>query len=412
MSKRRVVVTGMGIASCLGNDPELFYQNLLEGKSGIKKIDHFPCEEFSTQIAGVVSDFDPGDLIDKKQARRVDRFIAFAVWAGKKALLSAGISLTNPDIDPKKAGVLIGSGIGGMETFYKNAITFHEKGPRRVSPFLIPHILTNMGGALLAEDVGFMGPNYSISTACATANYAMINAAHHIERGEADLIVCGGVEASVAPIGLAGFCSVKALSQRNDEPEKASRPFDKNRDGFVMAEGAGVLVFESLESAQRRGAPILAEYLGGAMSCDAYHMTEPRADGAGVAMCVENALKNAGKSPEQVSYINAHATSTPTGDVTEARALEQVFKKDLPYMNGTKSMTGHALGAAGGIEAIATIGAIRTGWVHPTINLDDPEDIAFDLPTTKKKVDIECAISNSFGFGGHNASVVFAPFAG
>jgi len=411
MNKKRIVVTGMGIASCLGNDPELFYQNLLEGKSGIKAIESFPCEEFPTRIAGVVPDFDPGELIDKKQARRIDRFIAFAIWTGKKALLSAGLSLTEPDVDPKKAGVLIGSGIGGMSTFFNNAVTFQEKGPRRVSPFLIPHILTNMGSALLAQDMGFMGPNYSISTACATANYTIISAAHHIERGAADLIVCGGVEAAVFPIGLAGFCAVKALSERNDEPEKASRPFDKSRDGFVMAEGGGVLVLESLESAKRRGAPILAEYLGGAMSCDAYHMTEPRADGAGVAMCVDLALENSGKKAEQVSYINAHATSTPAGDVTESRALEKVFKNPQNVvMNATKSMTGHALGAAGGLEAIATIEAIRTGWVHPTINLEDPEDIPFELPTTKRQVDIECAISNSFGFGGHNASVVFAPY--
>jgi len=411
MSKKRIVVTGMGIVSCLGNDPDLFYQNLLEGKSGIRAIEAFPCEQFSTRIGGLSLDFDPGDLIEKKQARRVDRFIAFTIWAGKKALLSAGISLDKPGVDLKRAGVLVGSGIGGMSTFFNNATAFNEHGPRRVSPFLIPHILTNMGSALLAEDLGFMGPNYSVSTACATGNYSIINAAHHIERGEADLMVCGGVEAPVSPFGLAGFCAVKALSTRNDEPERASRPFDKGRDGFVMAEGAGVIILESLESAQKRGVPILAEYLGGARSCDAYHMTEPRADGAGVAMCVENALESAGKRPEQVSYINGHATSTPAGDVTEARALERVFKnpRDI-VMNATKSMTGHALGAAGGIEAIALIQAIRMGWVHPTINLEDPEDIPFDLPTEKRQLEIECAISNSFGFGGHNASVVFAPF--
>ena len=299
-----------------------------------------------------------------------------------------------------------------MATFFDNAKAFIEKGPGRVSPFLIPFILTDMASALLAEAVGFMGPNYSISTACATSNYAIIAAARHIREGDVDLMVCGGTEAPLAPIGMAGFSAMKALSQRNDEPQRASRPFDKARDGFVMAEGSGILVLEEMESALRRGAPILAEYRGGGMSCDAYHMTEPRPDGSGVALCIERALADAGVRPEQVSYINAHATSTPLGDLSEVRALEKIFQQPRSItMNATKSMMGHSLGAAGGIEAIATIQAIRTGYVHPTINLEDPEDIAFDLPTEKKRLDIECAISNSFGFGGHNATVVFSPFS-
>jgi 3-oxoacyl-[acyl-carrier-protein] synthase II len=411
MAKKRIVVTGMGIASCLGNDPDTFYQRLLQGESGISTITTFPCDELPSRIGGVVHDFDPGDLIEKKQARRIDRFIAFALWAGKKALLSSGLSLTAEGIDRTRAGVIIGSGVGGMSTFFDNAKICVEKGPRRVTPFLIPFILTNMGSALLAEDLGFMGPNYSLSTACATSNYAIIAAAQHIARGEADLMICGGTEAPVAPIGLAGFCAMRALSGRNDAPQKASRPFDKGRDGFVIAEGCGVLVLESLESAQRRGAPILAEYLGGGLSCDAYHMTEPRADGLGVALCIERALNDAGVKPEQVTYINAHATSTMVGDMTEIRALERIFvHPESVVLSATKSMVGHSLGAAGGIEAIATIQAIRTGFIHPTINLDDPEDLPFELPREKKKVDIECAISNSFGFGGHNATVVFAPF--
>jgi 3-oxoacyl-[acyl-carrier-protein] synthase II len=411
MSKKRVVVTGMGIVSCLGNDPEGFYQRLLQGESGITTITHFPCDDLPSRMSGYVRDFDPGELIEKKQARRVDRFIAFAMCAGKRALLSAGLPLTGEGIDSTRAGVIIGSGVGGMLTFYDNAKICLEKGPSRVSPFLIPFILTDMASALLAKDLGFMGPNYSVSTACATSNYSIIAAAHHIMNGEADLMICGGAEAPVERIGVAGFTAMKALSERNDAPQKASRPFDKGRDGFVIAEGSGVLVLESLESAQRRGAPILAEYRGGAISCDAYHMTEPRPDGQGIALCIEHALAEAGINVEQISYINTHATSTSVGDMAEIRALERIFPNPRAItINATKSMVGHSLGAAGGIEAIATIQAIRTGWVHPTINLDDPEEIPFDLPREKKRVDVECAISNSFGFGGHNATIVLSPF--
>jgi 3-oxoacyl-[acyl-carrier-protein] synthase II len=411
MAKRRVVVTGMGVVSCLGNDPDTVYRRLLNGESGVTAMTDPSYQMMPSRIAGRVLEFDPGDLIEKKQARRVDHFIAFALWAGKKALLSAGLSLDSVAVDPARAGVVIGSGVGGMATFFDNAKTFLEKGPCRVSPFLIPFILADMASALLAQDVGFMGPNYSVSTACATSNYAIIAAARHILNGDTDLMVCGGTEAPLAPIGMAGFSAMKALSERNDEPQRASRPFDKARDGFVIAEGAGILVLEELHSALRRGAPILAEYRGGGMSCDAYHMTEPRPDGSGVALCIGRALADAGVQPEQVSYINAHATSTPIGDMSEIRALEKIFHHPRTIaLNATKSMMGHSLGAAGGIEAIATIQAIRTGYIHPTINLEDPEDISFDLPTEKKQVDIECAISNSFGFGGHNATVVFSPY--
>ncbi len=412
MGQKRVVVTGMGIVSCLGNDPDTFYQRLLKGESGISLLPNLPPEEFPTRIAGAVLDFDPGELVEKKLARRADRFITFAIWAGKRALLSAGIPLTGDGMDRQRAGVIIGSGIGGMSTFFENALSFAQKGPRRVTPFLIPFILTDMGGALLAQDLGFMGPNYSISTACATSNYSIIAAANHIIAGDADLMVCGGVEAPLNPLGISGFSLMKALSERNDEPHKASRPWDKGRDGFVMAEGAGVLVLESLESAQRRGAPILAEYLGGALSCDAYHMTEPRPDGLGVALCIDRALKDAGVSHDQVDYINPHATSTPVGDMAEIHALEKVFKNPSAIiLNATKSMIGHALGAAGGLEAIATIQAIRTGIIHPTINLDDPESMPFIVPTEPYHHSIRIAISNSFGFGGHNATIVLAPYA-
>ena len=411
MVRRRVVVTGMGVVSCLGNDPDLFYEKLLRGESGISLLPDLPCEDFPTRIAGSVQNFDPEEFLDKKQARRVDRCIAFALVAGKKALLSSGVSLSGEGIDKERAGVIIGSGIGGMSTFFENTRSFLEKGCRRVSPFLIPYILTDMSSALLARELQFMGPNYSISTACATSNYSIIAAAKHIQDGDTDLMLCGGVEAPLSPIGIAGFCALKALSERNDAPKQASRPWDKARDGFVMAEGSGVIVLESLESAKKRGAPILAEYVGGGISCDAYHMTDPRPDGLGVSLCINLALKNAGIAAEQVSYINAHATSTPVGDLSEVRALERVFKQPQKIvMNATKSMIGHALGAAGAMEAIATIQAIKTGYVHPTINLDDPEDISFDIPREKKRLDIEYAISNSFGFGGHNATIVLAPY--
>lgn len=413
MKKRRIVVTGLGVVSCLGNDLEAFYANLLEGKSGAGPITEFPCEEYPTRIAAAVKAFDPGEYLDKKQARRVDKFIAYAMVAGKKALQHAAfIEPELAKLNKKRCGVIIGSGMGGMGVFVEGVHTIAQKGPRRVSPFLIPYILTNMAGALLSMDVGFMGPNYSISTACATGNNSIIAAAQHISSGEADLMLCGGTEAPILPIGLAGFCACKALSERNDAPEKASRPFDKGRDGFLMGEGAGVLVLENLEHALARGAPILAEYLGGGMSCDAHHMTEPHPQGEGVALCIQHALAEAGVSPDQVNYINAHATSTPAGDLAEVNALKKVFRyPEKIAMNSTKSMIGHCLGAAGGIEAVVTIKAITDGIIHPTINLEDPEpDLGFLIPTKAHKLDVRVAISNSFGFGGHNATVVFVPY--
>lgn len=406
---KRVVVTGMGIVSCFGNDVDQFYAKLLAGESGVKPL-NFPCEDFTTTIAAQIHDFDPGEYIDKKLARRSDPFIAYGIVAGKKALESSGLK----DFDPKRAGILLGSGVGGMSVFVDNAKIFEERGPKRVSPFFIPMILANMAGGLLAMDLNFMGPNYSISTACATSTQTIISAANHIRDGEADVMLCGGAEAPIIPLGVAGFCACKALSTRNDDPTKASRPWDKNRDGFVMGEGAGVLVLESLEHAQKRGATILAEYLGGGISCDAHHMTEPRSDGEGVATCITKALEDAGVTEDRVNYINAHATSTPVGDMAEVNAVKRVFKNPSKItMNATKSMIGHSLGAAGGIEAIAVVKAIQEGIVHPTINLTDPEEgLDFDVPTEAKKMEIDVAISNSFGFGGHNGTVVFTSFKG
>lgn len=416
MKKKRIVVTGMGLVSCFGNDVDVFYESLLAGKSGVHPITHFPCEEFPTRFAAGVPEFDASEYIDRKQARRIDPFIRFATVAGKKALEMGGLKGEALEgIDKTRAGIIIGSGMGGLSTFYEGTVVLTTKGYKRLTPFFIPFIITNMGGALLAIDLGFMGPNYSISTACATANFSIVAAANHIRQGHADLMLCGGAEAAVHPIGLAGFIANKALSERNEAPERASRPWDRGRDGFVMGEGAGVLLLESLEHAQARGAPILAEYLGGAVSCDASHMTAPREDGRGVSICIEEALKDAGSSKEEVNYINAHATSTPVGDMAEVQAIHQAFgdhAKNLK-MNSTKSMTGHCLGAAGGIEAIATVKAIMTGMLHPTINLEDPEPglgLIDVVPNHAKSLDVQVALSNSFGFGGHNSTLVFAPF--
>ena len=421
MAKKRIVVTGLGVVSCFGNDVEIFYEKLLKGESGIGALDAFDASEFPVRIAGQIRDFEVGDFMQKKQARRVDPFIAYTAVAGKKALLDAGFALDAANdatkIDKTKAGIVIGSGMGGMSTFYNGVATLKEKGYRRLTPFFVPYIITNMAGALLAIDLGFQGPNYSISTACATSNYSILAAAEEIELGNADLMLCGGAEAPMSPIGLAGFVAAKVLSERNDAPEKASRPWDKKRDGFVMGEGAGVLVLEELEHALKRKATIYAEFLGGAKNCDAYHMTNPKEDGSSVALCMEEAIKTAGISPNEINYINAHATSTLMGDMCEVTAIKKVFGSHLlnVKINATKSMIGHCLGAAGGLEAVATVMAIKTSKVHPTINLEDPEEAVKDLdlvPGKAQEHKISAALSNSFGFGGHNSTLVFAPYSG
>lgn len=414
MKKKRIVITGMGVVSSLGHDPDTFYKNLLDGKSGITTITQFPTDNLATKFGGIIADFDPGEYIEKKQARRVDKFTSFAMVAAKKALEHAGFNLQKLDtLNKYRCGIVIGSGMGGMGVFVDGIHTMRDKGANRVSPFFIPFILTNMAGGLVAMDLGFMGPNYSISTACATANNSIIAAAEHIYRGDTDLMITGGSEAAIIPMGIAGFNACKALSQRNDAPAKASRPWDKDRDGFVMGEGAGVIILEELEHAKKRGAHIIAEYLGGGLSCDAYHMTEPSPDGEGVAHCIQNALNNAERDPSSVHYINCHATSTPAGDMAEIKALKKVFKNPAAVtINSTKSMIGHCLGAAGGLEAIATLKAIETSMVHPTINLENPEpDLAFHAPTKAENLKIQVALSNSFGFGGHNATLVFAPYS-
>nr|GMD01563.1 3-oxoacyl-[acyl-carrier-protein] synthase I, chloroplastic-like [Ipomoea batatas] len=412
--KKRIVITGMGLVSVFGSEVDKFYDCLLEGQSGISLIDRFDASSYSVRFGGQIRDFSTEGYIDGKNDRRLDDCWRYCLVAGKRALNDANLSQQVLDtMDKSKIGVLVGSGMGGLTVFSNGVEALVQKGYKKITPFFIPYSITNMGSALLAIDTGLMGPNYSISTACATANYCFYAAANHIRRGEANIMVVGGTEAAIIPAGVGGFIACRALSQRNDEPEKASRPWDKNRDGFVIGEGSGVLVMESLEHAMKRGANIIAEYLGGAVTCDAHHMTDPRSDGLGVSSCITKSLDDAGVSPEEVNYINAHATSTLAGDLAEVNAVKKVFKDTSEIkMNGTKSMIGHGLGAAGGLEAIATIKAITTGWIHPTINQYDLEaEVTIDtVPNVKKQHEVNVAISNSFGFGGHNSVVVFAPF--
>lgn len=415
MKKKRVVITGMGLVSCFGTDVNKFFESLLAGKSGVSSLTAFDPGELPTTFGAAVSGFDPELFLDKKQARRVDPCISYGVAAGKLALQNSSIDLEK--INKLRAGVIIGSGMGGMQVFIDGVETAFEKGVKRVTPFFIPYVLTNMPGALLAIDLGFKGPNYSVSTACATSNYSIYTAAEHILRGDADVMIAGGVEACMNKMCYAGFSALKAISRRNDEPERASRPWDKNRDGFVIAEGAGAIVLESLDHALARGATILAEYRGGALTCDAHHMTEPTPDGSDVKRCIQLALGDAGLRASDVDYINAHATSTPVGDLCEIRAIKDVFQDSLSnlYVNATKSLIGHALGAAGALEAIVSVKTLLTGEIHPTINLEDPEEelSGINIVSGKsKKTNPKVALSNSFGFGGHNSVIILSKYEG
>ncbi|XP_076932519.1 3-oxoacyl-[acyl-carrier-protein] synthase I, chloroplastic-like [Bidens hawaiensis] len=412
--KKRVVITGMGVVSVFGNDVNTFYEKLLEGQSGITLIDKFDATPFTVRFAGQIRNFSSAGYIEGKNDRRLDDCWRYCLVAGRKALDDANLGQQALGaIDRTRIGVLVGSGMGGLTTFSNGVEALIHKGFKKITPFFIPYSITNMGSALLAIDRGLMGPNYSISTACATANYCFYAAANHIRRGEANVMVVGGTEAAVNPTGVGGFIACRPLSQRNDEPHKASRPWDRDRDGFVIGEGAGVLIMESLEHATKRGANIIAEYLGGAITCDAHHMTDPRKDGLGISSCITKCLQHAGVSPEEVNYVNCHATSTLAGDLAEVIAIKKIFKNTSEMkMNGTKSMIGHGLGAAGGLEAIACIKAIATGWLHPTINQDnlEPEVDIDTVPNVKKQHLVNVAISNSFGFGGHNSVVAFAPY--
>ncbi|XP_022773491.1 3-oxoacyl-[acyl-carrier-protein] synthase I, chloroplastic-like isoform X2 [Durio zibethinus] len=390
--KKRIVITGMGLVSVFGSDIDNFYNKLLEGMSGITEIDRFDASNYSVRFAGQIRELSSKGYIDGKNDRRLDDCWRYCLVAGRRALEDANLGSEVLDrMDKTRIGVLVGTGMGGLTAFTNGVESLIQKGYKKVTPFFIPYSITNMGSALLAIDTGLMGPNYSISTACATANYCFYSAANHIRRGEADIMVAGGTEAAIMPTGVSGFIACRALSQRNDEPKRASRPWDKDRDGFVMGEGSGVLIMESLEHAMKRGANIIAEYLGGGVTCDAYHMTNPRSDGLGVSSCITKSLEDAGVSPEEVNYVNAHATSTLAGDLAEVNAIKKVFKDTSELkMNGTKSMIGHGLGAAGGLEAIATIKAITTGWLHPTINQDNLEpDVTIDtVPNVKKQHEV------------------------
>lgn len=411
--RRRVVVTGQGLVSCLGHDPTEFYDNLLAGKSGIRQIQGFDASFLPTTFAGEVRDLDSSGYVVKKWEKRIDPVMKYTHVAGKKALEAAGLPWQGPeikDLNLLRAGIIIGSAFGGFGTFATAMEALVGAGFKRMNPFCIPFAIQNMGGAMLAMDVHFMGPNYPIATACATGNYCIMSAAEHIRRGEADLMLAGASEACIIPSGMAGFVQCRALSERNAEPERASRPWDQGRDGFVMGEGAGVLVLEEYEHAKARGAPILAELLGGAFTCDAYDMTSPEPNGKGVIMCIERALADAGVAPEEVDYVNAHATSTPAGDMAEYRAITTALPHKSLKINSSKSMIGHLLGAAGAVEAVACVQALRTGWLHPNLNLDNPEegvDLSILVGKEKEQTNPSVVLSNSFGFGGHNSAILF-----
>ncbi len=407
MSKRRVVVTGVGMLSPLGLNVEDSWQGIVQGKSGATRIDRFDPTDYKTQICASVKNFEFEGYLDRKEARKLDEFVQFAVVAAGQAIKDAGLTKDEPEAD--RIGVAIGSGIGGLPFIEKYTMVLNESGPRRVSPFFIPGAIVNMAPGYVSMQYGFKGPNTSIVTACTTGAHNIGMAARSIAYGDADVMVTGGAEMATIPLGIAGFSAARALSVRNDEPEKASRPWDKDRDGFVLGDGAGVLILEEYERAKSRGAKIYAEVKGFGMSADAYHMTSPDPDGSGFVRCMTNALNDAGLNADQLQYVNAHGTSTPTGDIIEANAVEQVFGKDIAC-SSTKSMTGHLLGAAGAVEAIFSILALRDQVAPPTINLDNPDDgcnLNF-VPHQAQEMMLENVLSNSFGFGGTNASVIFS----
>ena len=411
---QRVVVTGVGLVTPLGTGTELSWNNLIAGKSGIGRITKFDAEAtgMACTIAGEVNDFEVDAFINKKDARKMDTFIQFGVAASLMALEQSGLTISEENAE--RVGVAVGSGIGGLTMIEKTMRAYEVGGARKISPFFIPQTIINMTSGWVSMMTGAKGPNTATVTACATGTHAIGDAFEIIARGDADAMIAGGSEACICELGVGGFSAARALSTRNDEPEKASRPWDSGRDGFVMGEGAGVLVLESLGSAKARGAEIFAEVVGYGMSGDAYHMTSPSPGGEGGGRCMNAALNRAGLKPEEVDYINAHGTSTPAGDVAETEGIKGVFGEHAKKLmvSSSKSMTGHLLGAAGGIEAAFSVLAVHHGVVPPTINLDDP-DPACDLdyvPHTAREVDIDVAVSNSFGFGGTNASVIVRKF--
>lgn len=409
MTKRRVVITGLGMVSPVGLNVADSWANILAGKSGIAPLTHFDVSEFSVRFGGSIRDFDITEYISGKDAKKMDMFIHYGIAAGMQAVRDSGLEITEENAE--RVGVAIGSGIGGLTGIEKGHDAFLKGGPRKISPFFVPSNIINMISGNLSIIYGMKGPNYAITTACATATHSIGDAARLIEYGDADVMVAGGAEMATSTTGLGGFAAARALSTRNDDPEAASRPWDKDRDGFVLSDGAGVVVLEEYEFAKARGAKIYAEVTGFGMSGDAYHMTSPSQGGEGAARCMKLAMKNAGINPEDVDYINAHGTSTPAGDVGETHAMKTAFG-DHAYkvaVSSTKSMTGHLLGAAGGIEAVFSALAIRDQVAPPTINLDNPDpecDLDY-VPGAARPMKIDVAMSNSFGFGGTNGTLIF-----
>jgi 3-oxoacyl-[acyl-carrier-protein] synthase II len=412
VERARVVITGLGAVTPVGNTAEEFWTSLTQGKSGIGPITRFDSTGFPTRIAGEVKGFDALKYVDKKDDRKLDLYLKYALACAVMAVEDAG--LDSAKVDGDRFGVLVGSGIGGISTLLESHKVLIEKGPDRVSPFFVPMLIINMASGLISMRFGARGPNSSVVTACATGNHAIGDAARIVQRGDADVMIAGGAEAIIIPLTIAGFCQMKAMSTRNDEPTKASRPFDAERDGFVCGEGGGLVVLESLEHARRRDARIYAEVVGYGMTGDAHHMTAPDPEGDGAARAMTAALRDGGLEPSAVGYINAHGTSTPYNDKFETIAIKRVFgehAKRVP-VSSTKSMTGHLLGAAGGIEAIATTLALHHGILPPTINYEKPDpDCDLDyVPNQARKQDIEVALSNAFGFGGTNATLAFRKY--
>ncbi len=411
---RRVVVTGLGLVTPLGIGVESSWKSALEGRSGIVPITQFDASQMPVRIAGEVKDFDPALYIEAKEIKKMDRFIHLAMAAATMAMEDSGLKIT--DENAERVGVIIGAGMGGLPAIEHYHKIYLEKGYRRISPFFIPMLIINLASGNVSIKFGAKGPNSAAVTACATGSHSIGDAFRLIQRGDADAMIAGGTESVITPLGVGGFAVMKALSTRNDEPEKASRPFDAERDGFVMGEGSGVIILESMESALKRGAKIYAEIIGYGMSSDAYHITTPAPEGEGAARCMKASLKDAGIEPEKVSYINAHGTSTKYGDELETAAIKTVFGEHAYKLcvSSTKSMTGHLLGAAGGVEAIFSTLSIYNSIVPPTINLENP-DPECDLdyaPNKAKQMDVEYAMSNSFGFGGTNACLIFKKYRG
>ncbi|HEY1076332.1 MAG TPA: beta-ketoacyl-ACP synthase II [Fontimonas sp.] len=412
MSRRRVVVTGLGIVSPVGNDPVTAWKNILAGKSGIGPITGFDVSAYTTKFAGLVKDFKPEDWMGAKEVKRTDPFIHYGVAAAKQAVKDAGLEIT--DANRERIGVCVGSGIGGIGTIEEECAKLQAGGPRKVSPFFVPASIINMISGYITIDLGISGPNFAVVSACTTATHSIGLGARLIQSGDADVYIAGGGEAGSAPAGMAGFCQARALSTRNDDPTRASRPWDRDRDGFVLGDGAGVVVLEELEAAKKRGATIYGEVIGFGMSSDAFHITLPPEDGRGARLCMQNAMRDAQINPEQVGYINAHGTSTQAGDVAETLAVKGALGNHARKVavSSTKSMTGHLLGAAGGIEAIFSLLALRDQVLPPTINLDNPDE-GCDLdyvPHVAREAKLEIALSNSFGFGGTNGTLAFKRF--